>query len=720
MGVSFVSFPSTSEYLKIGDVRNGAWDTQPGSIDSATIYIEPKGLYAEVRMYLNFSVQCTSYNSINDSLEVQMGFNLPEEAEVTDLWLWVGNVPVRAGIYDRWTASQTYNGIVQRRSDPALMLKMSATEYSLRIFPMAVNLPRKVEFTYLIPMSKLTGTNSIIPLPLNILKLSYCPLNNVHIVYKPSLDLNNPHFPELPGAIFTQQTNSLFGQHFATDVNTISSLGSLSMSVNKSTHSNVFAGVYPIPNSTEGVYQLELNIQQLLGLQSQRKTLFLFDFIKTNSSLSKPQVLQTLKNYVLSYFEQGDSLNFMFSGFYTNTIGSNWISADSATIIPFLNSIDTSDFSNFSNLPILLIDAIDFIKTQGNNGTMVLISSSSTYSNTTQANALLGTVMSQMGTPVIPVHCISLDDISYPYYNWNGGTVYKGNDYLLANLSAHTGGDFQSIQLYTNDYYNFGWNYQTETYSYSSLLGNLMPKLSGRFSALDVYTTLQSGFTFANYHFSASNGFNYFASPYRQVGKFTGNGPFQIIISAQTPDGQILNTQLTLDTIQTYATDSVSKNIWAAQNLREMMSYNQTSGVIYQVVQTSITERVLTKYTAFLALEPGQTADTLSIPPEINNPVVIGINNPTPVNSDGSPFNCYPNPVQNTGFFEFSVEEYTEFLVELYDIQGRKVGVVIDKKLMAGNHRIQFDASELPSGIYFYKALFNGKYLNNGKIVVVK
>ena len=86
------------EYLRIGDVQN-SWTTYDGSIEHASMLITPKGLYAECQLYLDFSVLCTPFTNPNDSLEVQMGFRLPEAAEVIDLWLWINGVAVRADMY---------------------------------------------------------------------------------------------------------------------------------------------------------------------------------------------------------------------------------------------------------------------------------------------------------------------------------------------------------------------------------------------------------------------------------------------------------------------------------------------------------------------------------------------------------------------------------------------------------------------------------------------
>jgi hypothetical protein len=41
--------------------------------------------------------------------------------------------------------------------------------------------------------------------------------------------------------------------------------------------------------------------------------------------------------------------------------------------------------------------------------------------------------------------------------------------------------------------------------------------------------------------------------------------------------------------------------------------------------------------------------------------------------------------------------------LKIYDVNGREVAVVMDEKLPAGEHRVSYDASGLPAGIYFYR-----------------
>jgi hypothetical protein len=87
------------------------WRSGQGTIDEAIISIRPQGIYMEYGLYLTFSARDLNFTAA-DSVEVQFFFDLPPEAIVHDLWLWVDDQIVRALILDRWTASSIYENII--------------------------------------------------------------------------------------------------------------------------------------------------------------------------------------------------------------------------------------------------------------------------------------------------------------------------------------------------------------------------------------------------------------------------------------------------------------------------------------------------------------------------------------------------------------------------------------------------------------------------------
>lgn len=75
----------------------------------------------------------------------------------------------------------------------------------------------------------------------------------------------------------------------------------------------------------------------------------------------------------------------------------------------------------------------------------------------------------------------------------------------------------------------------------------------------------------------------------------------------------------------------------------------------------------------------------------------------------------YPNPFNPTTKISFSiplnVETHGHESLQLivYDVLGREVATLLNKPMLPGIYEVEFDGSELPSGIYFYTLTANGK-----------
>jgi hypothetical protein len=79
----------------------------------------------------------------------------------------------------------------------------------------------------------------------------------------------------------------------------------------------------------------------------------------------------------------------------------------------------------------------------------------------------------------------------------------------------------------------------------------------------------------------------------------------------------------------------------------------------------------------------------------------------------------YPNPFNSNTNIVFSISFPDYVRLNIYDVLGRKVNTLIDKKLEAGKHSVELNARNLSSGIYFYR-LQVGKYSNVKKMIVLK
>jgi Ca-activated chloride channel family protein len=167
-----------TDYLYVLDPQTSWW-TQQGTIEAATVTMKPHGIYTEVGLYLTFSARDAGFTE-ETLVEVVLGFGLPEEAVVTDSWLWVGDDIVRADLIDRWTASQIYEDIVRRRRDPSILAKIAPGRYELRVFPMPGTGTRKVKITYLVP-ADWAAASVATALPTRLLETSLYPIETFEV-----------------------------------------------------------------------------------------------------------------------------------------------------------------------------------------------------------------------------------------------------------------------------------------------------------------------------------------------------------------------------------------------------------------------------------------------------------------------------------------------------------------------------------------------------------
>ena len=63
----------------------------------------------------------------------------------------------------------------------------------------------------------------------------------------------------------------------------------------------------------------------------------------------------------------------------------------------------------------------------------------------------------------------------------------------------------------------------------------------------------------------------------------------------------------------------------------------------------------------------------------------------------------YPNPFNASTAIRFTIDAPQQVSLKIYDLAGRKITTLLDEKLEAGGHSIEYKASELASGFYFYK-----------------
>jgi len=79
----------------------------------------------------------------------------------------------------------------------------------------------------------------------------------------------------------------------------------------------------------------------------------------------------------------------------------------------------------------------------------------------------------------------------------------------------------------------------------------------------------------------------------------------------------------------------------------------------------------------------------------------------------------YPNPFNSNTKINFSIPEINLVTLRIYNMFGQEIATLVEDYVHAGYHEIEFDGSNLSSGIYFYK-LKAGNFCDTKKFVLLK
>ncbi|MCB9208852.1 MAG: VWA domain-containing protein [Ignavibacteriales bacterium] len=166
--------------------------------------------------------------------------------------------------------------------------------------------------------------------------------------------------------------------------------------------------------------------------------------------------------------------------------------------------------------------------------------------------------------------------------------------------------------------------------------------------------------------------------------------------------------------------------LWAKAKINHLLDlidiYGETDELVEQILELSLQFQILTKYTAFYS-DPTTSVkeDKDLIPSEF----VVHQNYPNPFNpttiiSYSIPSSVIANEVkQSNESNSVNSNDNIAVSVKVYDILGRLVAVLLNDYQKPGNYSIEFDGSNLTSGIYYY-TVSAGEFSITKKMVLVK
>lgn len=79
----------------------------------------------------------------------------------------------------------------------------------------------------------------------------------------------------------------------------------------------------------------------------------------------------------------------------------------------------------------------------------------------------------------------------------------------------------------------------------------------------------------------------------------------------------------------------------------------------------------------------------------------------------------YPNPFNPSTIISFSIPSKLVVSLTVYDVSGRKVATLVNEELSAGNYACQWNATNVSSGVYFYR-IQAGTFRETKKLLLLR
>jgi Ca-activated chloride channel family protein len=649
------------------------WNWQNGKITDASLSVHPKGLYVEYGLYLTFSGSTTNFAQ-NSNLEVVLDFELPKGAIVLDSWLWVGEDIVQGKLIDRWSASQIYEGIVNRRRDPSVLFKNSDTQYELRVYPMKRSETRKVKITYLMPATWSKGKVET-AIPSALLSTSN-EVPDLYVFIWEDKGFVSPAFinADIP---MESRADQEFGQYKWAKVPAAKLQSNPAISFDAPMQNGVYFSVFE--DKSTSYYQMALSPASFIAENKHNQILVLVDYEAGNSSFTKDTLIATLKQRLLASYNSDDSFNLIYSKLQVQQTFTSWKPVTAENIDAAMNPLITE--SLYSNLPGIFSTAFDFLKATGGQGSIILLTNSDNFGNYEQSNNLIRD-LKNMQNPLPPINIADFQDNAYTSY-YIGNRYYYGQEYLYVNLSKASAGDYKNIRDQT---------------SLSTLIAKVISSTEGMITAFDLYTAPADGFCYGRFGTNIFEGFPV-NQTVTQIGKYLGQSPFLISLTGLY-QSQPFSQLLQVGTDQINPADTMLGKMWHGRYIAELETSDRNNMIDQEILFESMNNRVLSIHSAFLCLEPSDTVSACQTCKDESR--LVGRTDQVPVDSAGF-VKMYPNPFRDRLTMEISLEQLSsadQVVIKIFNLSGQLV----------------FEKKEETTGRLTVTAVWNGATVNGDQV----
>ncbi len=140
-----------------------------------------------------------------------------------------------------------------------------------------------------------------------------------------------------------------------------------------------------------------------------------------------------------------------------------------------------------------------------------------------------------------------------------------------------------------------------------------------------------------------------------------------------------------------------------------------------QDIEVTFSPAAVTTYNGTIEITHNAAGSSSSIGVTGQGSPAVGLENElfSQIPSDYGLFQNYPNPFNPATSIVFGIPEPNEVKLTLYSFLGEEIKVLFQGYKTAGYYKVEFNASDLPSGIYFYR-IQTGNFVSTKKMILLK
>jgi glucuronoarabinoxylan endo-1,4-beta-xylanase len=300
-----------------------------------------------------------------------------------------------------------------------------------------------------------------------------------------------------------------------------------------------------------------------------------------------------------------------------------------------------------------------------------------------------------------------VDGLDYHLYHGDGPVSDNHNpDLFISSLSSiantYQGKPIFQTEYDRGDWFNTAW-LMHNCVVYGNVSAYLWWELVWGSGGKPLIEMQYNTYTISKYYWAFRQYSKYIDSGYKRV-TASVNADSLRISAFTNPDGKKLTVVVLNIGSQTQSMDF------------DIQDFSVDSGMVIRTSETESGEAIRTGYDGKSALDfPARSITTLSF----SGALITGVDNRSILPVECSLSQNYPNPFNPSTTIDYFLAKESFVQLRVFDVLGREIKTIIHEKESVGKHTVYFDASDLNSGVYFYRITAGG-FVGSKRMMLIK